>query len=68
MKTTKKSMVLERLEEGYGVTSMYAFEHYKLTRLSAVIFDLKKDGYNIETIRKTAKDGTSYAEYRLKEA
>lgn len=62
---TKKAMVLERLQDGYGVTSMYAFEHFHATRLSAIIFDLKKEGYEIVTIRKTAKDGTSYAEYRL---
>ena len=51
----------------YGkITSMDAFRKYSITRLSAVIFDLRHSGYNIVTDMVTKK-GTTYAEYRLED-
>lgn len=62
---TKTSKVLEYLEDGNRITSYEAFMKYKITRLSSIIFNLKKAGYNILTETKVSKDGTHYAEYYL---
>lgn len=66
MKESKTEKVLQTLLDGNSITSMEAFQKYNLTRLSAVIFVLKKRGYQIETEMKYNK-GTAYAEYRIKE-
>lgn len=47
MKQTKA--VLDWLETGAGITSMEAFKELGVTRLSAVIFNLRRRGLNIET-------------------
>lgn len=48
-KITKTSMVLNHLKKHGTITSMEAIENYGATRLSAIIFNLRKKGYNIET-------------------
>lgn len=67
MKKTKTDKVLAQLKRApkKGVTSMEAFEKWKATRLSGIIYNLKKRGYDIETEIKYEK-GSSYAVYRLK--
>lgn len=50
MKTNKTQMVLNHLEKYGYITSLEAIEKYSATRLSAIIFNLRKRGYNIETI------------------
>jgi hypothetical protein len=51
------------------ITPMDAIRRYNVTRLSAIIFDMKKDGISIKTniVRKKNEDGhiTPYAEYSL---
>lgn len=49
MKTTKKSLVLKHLQEYGSITSLQAYDLYGATRLSSIIFDLKKEGHNIMT-------------------
>lgn len=55
-----------------GITSYEAFEKFNITRLSAVIYDLKhKFGMDIETdtcFVDTQYGRTQYARYRLKKA
>ena len=48
-KTTKTDKVLEHLKEHGTITSMEAIDMYGATRLSAIIFNLRNRGYNIET-------------------
>ena len=43
----KTKSVLEYLQTGRGISSMEAFEMFYATRLSAIIFNLRKCGYNI---------------------
>lgn len=62
--------VLEYLKKHKTITSQEAFRHLGVTRLSAVIFRLKrKQGYNIETymIHPTNRYGTkcNCGEYHL---
>lgn len=47
---TKTQKVTEHLQKYGCITSLEAIELYKATRLSAIIFNLRKRGLNIETI------------------
>lgn len=46
---TKKSQVLNYLQNHKKITSWEAIQMFKATRLSAIIYELKKE-YNIETV------------------
>lgn len=48
-KTSKTEKVLNHLEKYKTITSLEAIELYGATRLSAIIFNLRKRGYNIIT-------------------
>jgi hypothetical protein len=57
---TKKQMVKEHLLSGKPLTSWDAIQLYRVTRLSGVIFDLKKEGLDI----KDVSNGVNYAIYK----
>lgn len=65
----KTKLILEHLKNNEGITSIQAFELYGATRLSAIIFNLKKSHLKIESHWKTGKDryGNTcrFVEYRL---
>ena len=69
-KLTQRMAVLDYLKTHKGITSMEAFEKFGATRLSAIVFDLKKAGFNIVSIRREGTnrfgEPTRFAEYRLK--
>lgn len=48
---TQKEKILEHLKKYNEITSMEAFQKYKITRVGAVIDTLRKEGYDIETKR-----------------
>lgn len=64
----KRAKVLNYLKEGKGITSMIAFEKFGATRLSSIIFDLRKE-YDIESIKCNGvnryNEKVNYVEYRL---
>jgi hypothetical protein len=64
--------ILEYLKSHEGITSKEAFEHFGATRLSAIIFCLRKSGYNIVNIPQNGKnrfgESVHYDQYRLIEA
>lgn len=66
---TKTEAVLRHLAEHGSITSMEAIEGYGATRLSAIIFNLRKDGFDIETVTESGTDryghSMSYARYVL---
>lgn len=64
---TQEDRVLDHMRKYGSITSMTAFEMYNITRLSAKIFNLREEGYNIVTIRETSKNGATYGRYVLKE-
>lgn len=68
-KTSQSKEVLKHLQVHKKITSMEAINLYGATRLSAIIFDLRKAGYNIKTNTKVTKNrygnAVSYAEYEL---
>jgi hypothetical protein len=49
------------------LTSMQAFSKFQITRLADVIFKLRGQGYDIETIMLDG-NGTKYAQYKLNKA
>ena len=50
---TQKQWVLNYLKKNKnGITSMKAFVWARITRLSARIYDLRKDGYCIHTFKE----------------
>ena len=69
MKKTQKQMVLNYLKNHVGITSLTAIEKFGITRLSAVIFELKEEGNNILSLPKDVKNRYGQkcrvAEYRL---
>lgn len=46
----QKQVVLKHLRKHKWLNSWRAFELYGISRLSAVIYDLRADGYNIGTV------------------
>ena len=59
--------VLNHLQTKGNITSMEAFELYGVTRLSAKIYNLRKRGYDIETLDVVGKtrygETCTYAKY-----
>ena len=49
-KINKTKKVLEHLLKGNTISPLEAFNRYKTMRLSAIIFNLKKEGYPIANI------------------
>lgn len=69
MKQTQYHTVLKHLRYYKTISTWEAFQEYGITRLSAIIFNLRRDGYNIgnETKSTITRLGnkTSYTNYTL---
>ncbi len=65
---TQYNKVLKHLQHK-PITSMEAFEKYGITRLSAIIFNLRADGYDISSKTKKVKNRYGevchFSEYKL---
>lgn len=59
-KFNKTEAVLNHLKEHGSITSLEAIENYGATRLSAIIFNLRKRGYKIETVDTDFVDKYGY--------
>lgn len=53
---TKTQAVLEWLKTYTSISSMEAINNFGATRLSAIVFNLRKRGYNIETVMVDGRD------------
>ena len=66
---TQRERVLRHLEDVGSISSYEAFQEYGITRLSAVIFDLKKEGVHIATESEAVKnrygEKVHFARYKL---
>ena len=62
---TQNEVVLNHIKQNGEITSLEAFELYQITRLSGRIHDLRREGHNIITEKRKAKNGAMYAVYRL---
>lgn len=61
---TKKDRILEYLKQGNSITPLEALKMFGSFRLGAVIFELKKEGYNIIT-RMVDNDSSHFASYKI---
>lgn len=64
---TQEDIVLTHLREYGSITSIQAFKFHDITRLSAVIFNLREEGYDIPMTWETSKNGKRYGRYFLRE-
>lgn len=63
---THEKLVRAKLSRGEAITPIEALNEFGCMRLSAVIFELKKQGMKIHTtIVKDGKTGKHYAQYLL---
>lgn len=71
MRKDKTSEILKHLKVKGSITSMEAIELYGATRLSSIIFNLRKKGYNIQTESNACVDryghSCNFAKYILVE-
>jgi hypothetical protein len=67
---SQRKMVLNHLIENKSITSIEAINLYACTRLSAIIYNLREDGLQIETEMCVGKNRfgnpTNFAKYILK--
>jgi hypothetical protein len=66
---TKTDKILCHLELEGSITSWEAIQEYGVTRLSAIIFNLRKKGYNIVSVpyefTDRYGDKSTYVRYKL---
>lgn len=69
---TKTQAVLDWLQTHASISSMEAIQNFGATRLSAIIFNLKRKGYNIETVMCDGRDRfgrhVRFARYYLRDS
>jgi hypothetical protein len=63
--TTKTGKVLAHLQEHGSITSWDAIQLYRATRLSAIIFNLRDEGYDI-TSKNEKGEGQHWTRYVYK--
>ena len=64
---TQKKAILQHLLKGKSITQREAIAFFNCIRLSAVIYDLKKEGYEFEIKDKKNLMGKGkYRKYKLK--
>ena len=63
-KDTQTVKILRHLKRYGAITSMEAFELYYTTRLSAIIFRLREEGFDIDTRRIQHKEA-NFGKYVL---
>ena len=68
----KTTAVLQWLQSHASISSMEAIQSFGATRLSAIIFNLRKHGYNIETVTCEGTDRfgnkMQFARYYLRDS
>ncbi|MCK6381854.1 MAG: helix-turn-helix domain-containing protein [Leptospiraceae bacterium] len=64
---SQNQKILKHLQSGKSITPIEALNKFGCFRLGARIYDLKKDGWKIESEFQTKK-GKSFSCYRLKNA
>ena len=64
--TSQKAKILDHLKEGFTITPIEALNLCGCFRLSARIYDLKDEGWNIVTNIATV-NGKRVAQYRLEQ-
>ena len=64
MQNTQENQILNHLKQHKLITSWEAIQEYRITRLSARIYELREKGYQIIT-KNITENGKTFAEYSL---
>ena len=64
MSNTQELQILNHLKKHKYITSWEAIQEYRITRLSARIYELREKGYQIIT-KNITENGKTFAEYTL---
>jgi len=64
---SQKTMIKNHLLEGKSITQLEALKLYGCLRLSAIVFDLRQDGLNIETEKIQVAPRKRVAKYYIKQ-
>ena len=64
MSKTQENIILDHLKENKFITTWEAIQEYRITRLSARIYELREKGYQILT-KNITENGKTFAEYSL---
>jgi hypothetical protein len=64
MQNTQENQILNHLKKHKFITSWEAIQEYRITRLSARIYELREKGFNIIT-KNITENGKTFAEYSL---
>ncbi len=62
--STQKEKILRALEHGAALTPLDALRRFSCFRLGARIYELRREGFRIES-RRVKREGAWVAEYRL---
>jgi len=65
IKDTKTDKVINYLKRNGSITTWEAIEQFRATRLSAIIFNLRLQGFMIRSEKVEQIDGTSFVRYQL---
>ena len=64
MVISQENQILNHLKKHKFITSWEAIQEYRITRLSARIYELREKGYQIIT-KNVTENGKTFAEYSL---
>ena len=64
MSKTQENQILNHLKQHKFITSWEAIQEYRITRLSARIYELREKGHQIIT-KNITENGKTFAEYSL---
>ena len=62
---TQREKVLDYLMAGKDITNDKAMSLFQIRRLSAIIHQIRRDGWNVETVWKRSFNGSRYASYYI---
>ena len=65
-KDTKKKMIEKYLIQNGSISSLEAINNFWATRLSAIIYNLKAEGWQFDTTMEKHPTGSHYARYSLR--
>jgi len=60
---TQNEKILDHLKKHGKITQAEAIDKYRIYRLSARVYDLRKKGHNILTVLKSKKENGVYINY-----
>lgn len=63
---TKRSRVIAHLKSGQPLSKLQCIRKFKYLNLGDVIYQLRCEGFDIQTIMTPQKNGSDYAVYKMR--